>query len=145
MPGVSRSQMAVRLGNRLQEIAGELRDLPEDRAWRLSKVASVDLALSPLVDDLVVLVRSCKEARGMYLSYPRLRQAIMDAGEIVEGISKTVAGVKGRLHNRMLGDVSASFDDIRKELLIAGTRLKTVTFHAPKVERGTANEASDSA
>lgn len=134
MPGVSRSQMAVRLGNRLQEIAGELRDLPEDRQWRVSKVASVDLALSPLVDDLIVLVRSCKEARGMYLSYPRLRQAIMDAGEIVEGISKTVASAKGRLHNRMLSDPAASFDDLRKELLLAGTRLKTVTFHAPKFE-----------
>jgi hypothetical protein len=136
MPGVSRSQLAVRVGNRLQEIAGELRELPDDRQFRLAKLANADLALSPLTDDLVVLVRSCKEARGMYLSYPRLRQAIMDGGEIVEGIQKTVISAKGRLHNRMLMDPSVSFDDLRKELLLAGTRLKMVTFNAPRFERG---------
>jgi hypothetical protein len=59
----------------------------------------------------------------------------MDAGEVVEGINKTVQSVKGRLHQRMLSDPHASFDDLRKELLLAGTRLKTVTFHAPKYER----------
>jgi hypothetical protein len=134
--------MAVRLGNRLQEIAGELR-AASDGEIRVAQIAGVDLALSPICDDLVILVRSCKEARGMYLSYPRLRQAIMDAGEVVEGISKTVHSVKGRLHQRMISDPHASFDDLRKELLLAGTRLKTVTFHAPKYERKSAPQPEE--
>lgn len=106
MPGISRAQITMKSGQRVLQLATAAAINP----------AHFALARRSILDDLTRVIESCREARGMYLNYPRLRRHLLATADVLEGIATELEGIE------------PSQPHARAVLANIGTQLRTLDF-----------------
>ena len=125
MPPISRGQVALQCGEQLRQIGQQLMYDPPERD-------QAEVTLPVVAASIAKLAQSCREAKSMYASMPKVRQAILDAGDKVSEIAAEVDKIGIQLRNTPDNhDVSS----IGRSILVLGQQLKLVEFlPSPKQE-----------
>ena len=130
MPPISRGQRALRVGESIRQLGVKLSDP--------SKATLVFEALVVARDALSQLVYSCREAKSMYLSLPRVRAAILDAGEEFSAHLDKLDTELGILRDSITAN-DTNFDRSATELIRLGANIKLVSFEPREKPLANAN------
>jgi|SRR5215203_4459616 len=122
MPPLSRGQIALRVGEGIRQLGISLLKEPEDsevRQLRVEKFHSCIVALDSLIN-------SCREAKSMYASAPKIRQAILDGGE-------QISIIRGQVDNLLISflEGTVEYPDLGRRLLALGQAVKLIDFLPP--------------
>lgn len=113
MPGISRAQVAMKAGQRVLQLATAANLEP----------GHFQLARRSVLDDLQRLVESCREARGMYLNYPKLRSHLLASADVIQDLADQLSAIPAH-----------SAIEHRTKLAFIGTKLRMYDFSPPTDE-----------
>jgi hypothetical protein len=122
-PRIVRGQVALEVGDKLKDIGAKILRLHEYSGEALeSQLGVINASIGSALNQIDVLLRSCRAAKNSYPNYPALRKVIADAADKVYEMQEKINELQASLNS------DASFPHIGSEFMIVGQDLRTLPF-----------------